>query len=393
MGLFEPIWKTDDEEELRKALAAVHDIDDPKKLRNVVLNAHLPEVQFAALVKIDDPQVLREVILADNTAYDLRRNAVRRISDPEILTGIAMERRTYPADGDAVAMISDPELLKKIALSEQGGEQDKAVYKITDQRDLAEIAVSAKKGSARKTAIRNINDPDVLMDIINNSEEAYTRTEAHLRINTLNSDPGDPKLSPEQKERYLQTVISEPDRNVKIDLSCFREPEDLERIYRNAVRYDLKSAALSRLVLHEAYPAERLLKDWKAAEQNRKTIHNTFSNLWQDAQNKVENRLEIEKIRRPSLLLDFIKDPEIGSAFSAKCLKALFDGSLDSHDGIDTLRDEAFAAYLRNIPAYITQDESTDSGQYLLQLSKMIPDSLHDRYGLAIYADEYGENG
>ena len=139
MKLFEPIWKTNKREKLEEALAAVREITDPGKLQEAALSAYFPEVRSAALERITDQKLLHKVILANDTDYEIRREAVRRISDPEVLTEIAMQRQAYPADGDAIAMLSDQEQLRRIALSEQGGEQDKAVYKIGDQGILGEI--------------------------------------------------------------------------------------------------------------------------------------------------------------------------------------------------------------------------------------------------------------
>ena len=302
-----------------------------------------------------------------------------------------MQRQAYPADGQAVAMLSDPMLLKRIALAEQGGEQDKAVYKITDQRTLAEIAIHAKKGSARKTAIRSLTDPDVLMDIMTEAEEGYTRTEAHARMKNLTVPEGKLILTELQHERYLEIVIGEPDRNVHIDLIGFTKAEDLDRIYQNAVRWDLRASALSFLVLNQDYSPENLRTAWKKAEEQRKTVHNTFANPWQDARNSVEDRLEMEEINHPELLLEFISDPEIGSNYAAECLQILFDEKFDSYEEIQVLRDQAFAAFLRNIPAYARQAQTTDLKPYLLLLAKSIPVHLRDQYGLSVFSEEYGD--
>ncbi len=376
MGLFEPIWKTHDERELWKALAAVHETSDPKKLLNIVMNAGLSKVRYAALVQISDPQILKELILAESTAYDMRRAAVKRISDPAVLTEIAMQRQAYPADGDAVAMIRDPELLRQIALSGQGGEQDQAVFRITDQRILAEIAVRAEKGDARKTAICVITDPDILLDILDSTEDSSTRTKVHERLKELITSPEKPGFSEEQRERCLQAIINEKDRNVRIELMVIDDAEGYERIFQQAARYDLKAAALAYLVLQEDYPADRLLSHWKTAEQNRKTVQNTFSNPWQDAQMSVEDRLEIEEINRPSLRLDFVSDPEVGSVYAAKCIKALFDEKFSAYEEIKRLREESFAAYLRNIPAYAEQDQAEDVKPYLVRLIEAVPEEF-----------------
>ena len=389
MPFLKPIWKTNNEEQLNEAVIAVHRENNQKKLCEITMDAFFPEVQFAALAKIDDPKLLKDIILEQNTSYEIRRAAAARISDTAVLTEIAMQRQAYPADGDAIARLSDPGLLKQIALSEQGSEQDKAVYKITDQRDLADIALRAKKAGPRKTAIRNIEDPDILMDIIESSDEGYTRTESHARMITLLTPPRQMILSEEQRERYTDLIIAEKDRTVQINLFYLSNSKDFERIFKNAARYDLKAAALSCLVLMEDYSPDDLLSHWKTAEEKENTIHNSFANPWQDARKSVEDRLEIEGINRPSLLLDFIRDDAVGSAFAAECLGSLFDEKFDTYDEIEMLRDESFAAFLRNIPAYARQDGNADVKSYLRMLTEAIPETLRDGYGLSVFADEY----
>ncbi len=391
MPFLKPIWKTNKKEQLAEAVTAVHRENDLKKLREIAMEAYFPEIQSAALEKISDPVVLKDIILAPGTSYEIRRAAVSRISDTAVLAEIAMQRQAYPADGDAIARLADPALLKKIALSEQGGEQDKAVYRINSQRDLLEIAVRAKKGSARKTAIRNITDPGILMDILEQSEESYTRTEAHARIKTLLTPPRQMVLSDRQQERYIDLIIAEQDRNVLIDLFSFNNSKDFGRIFRDAARYDLKAAALSCLVLMEDYSPDDLLTHWKMAEEKEQTIHNSFANPWKDARKSIEDRLEIEEINHPSLLLDFISDNTVKSTFAARCLGSLFDEKFDTYDDIETLRDESFAAFLRCIPAYARRDGSADVKKYLLMLTKAVPAAFRDRYGLSVFADEYAD--
>ncbi len=391
MPFLKPIWKTNKKEQLAEAITAVHRENDPKKLREIALEAYFPEIQSAALEKISDPKILQDIILAQSTSYEIRRAAVSRISDPAVLAEIAMQRQAYPADGDAIARLTDPKILKQIALKEQGGEQDKAVYKISDQHDLADIAVRAKKGSARKTAIRNITDPDILMDIIGLSEEGYTRTEAHARMKTILTPPRQISLTDGQRERYIDLIIAEQDRNVQIDLFYFNNSKDFERIFRDAARYDLKAAALSCLVLMEDYSPDDLLAHWKMAEEEEKTVHNSFANPWKDARKSIEDRLEIEEINRPSLLLDFISDDTVESTYAARCLGSLFDEKFDTCDDIETLRDESFAAFLRNIPAYTRRDGTADMKKYLLMLTEAVPETFRDRYGLSVFADEYGD--
>lgn len=386
--LFEPAWKTNKREKLDAALAAVREINDPGKLKEAALYAYLPEVQSEALERITDPRVLSEIILADSTAYEIRRKAVHRIADPEVLAEIAMKRQAYPADGDAIAILSDPEQLRRIALSEQGGEQDKAVYKIHDQQILAEIAVNAKKGNARKTAIRCITDPDILLRIISEAEEVYTRGEALDRLVHLRESGTLPKLNETQHRMLLEAVISESDRNIRLDLDEFHTEEDLTRIYREAVRYDLRAKALSRLVQDGSIPNSSLQEAWKTADSGRKTVHNTFNNPWQEAQQNVENRIAAAANDDPELLLEFIRDPAVSSDYAADCLKRLFEKDYRDPEQIGYLRDEAFAAFLRNIPRYAEADKNDVPEEYLLRLARAIPPQFHDQYGLSVFIEE-----
>ena len=386
MGLFEPVWKTNKREKLNEALAAVREINDPKKLREAALSAILPEVQSAALERITDPRVLREIILDNSTPYEIRREAVRRISDPEVLTEIAMRRQAYPADGDAIAILSDQDRLRRIALSEQGGEQDKAVYKISDQHVLAEIAVDADKADARKTAIRTITDPGILLQILARAEDVDTWSETYERLVRLRKSGLLPELSEEQHQTLLDAVIREKDRNIRIGLDEFKKTADLERISREAARYDLRAEALGRLVLDGSYPDSDLLDAWKTADTGRKSVQNTFSNPWQNVQQIIEDR--IASAGNPELLLEFVRDPDVGSEYAAKCLHRLFEMEDQDQGQLGSLREEAFAAYLRNIPRYAEADDKAASKEYLLRLARAVPPEYHEEYGLTVFLEE-----
>ena len=74
MALFEPVWKTSKEEKLDEAMAAVRAIEDPKKLRDVAMNALLPEVRLEAVERISDEHLLREIVvgLTFNNLFNAR---------------------------------------------------------------------------------------------------------------------------------------------------------------------------------------------------------------------------------------------------------------------------------------------------------------------------------
>ena len=245
-----------------------------------------------------------------------------------------------------------------------------------------------KKGSARKTAIRNITDPDILLDIMSGAEEVYTRSEAYDRLVLLRRTGKLPKLSEEQHRKVIDFIIHEDDRNVRIELNEFCTPDDLMRMYQEAERYDLRAKALGTMVKDSYFPDSSLLEAWKTAESGRKTVHNTFSNPWQDAKQNIEARLAAAADADPEMLLTFVRDPEVGSGFAADCLKNLFEEKYQDRPQIGYLREEAFGAYLRNIPRYAEMDQAESLEGYVLRLAHAVPREFHDEYGLTVYLEE-----
>ena len=103
MSLFEPVWKTNNEEKLDEAMIAVRAMEDPKKLRDVAMNAELPMVRMEAVSRIADEKLLREIVVGKSTNFDARKAAIQKIKDEGILAEIAELRSAYPADGEAIA--------------------------------------------------------------------------------------------------------------------------------------------------------------------------------------------------------------------------------------------------------------------------------------------------
>lgn len=60
MGLFSPIWMTENRKNVDRAIAAVNKMSDPAKLAKVALNAHFAPIVIAACERIDDKDVLAQ---------------------------------------------------------------------------------------------------------------------------------------------------------------------------------------------------------------------------------------------------------------------------------------------------------------------------------------------
>ena len=371
MSLFEPIWKTNKEEKLDEAMKAVRAIEDPKKLRDVAMNALLPEVRMEAVSRITDEKLLREIVIGQETNFDARKAAIQKINDEGILSEIAVMRSAYPADGEAIAKLENPQLLKEIAMSETGWEQSKAVYKIKDPVILKEIAEKGAKGDARKTAIRSITDPDILLDIMGGNSERFIITEAFHRFDELlRSMPEDSKIS-SWHERYLSIVLKEEQKDAKVNLDYFQHTSELDRIYHYAVREDLRAAAFSRLIARHVYSPHNLKEACKQAFIHSLAIEDGVENPWSTVLSNLETR--ILNSHDPSLLLECIGDSMAGCVFAAKCLKELFGDRFRDEAGIEYTRDEGVAAYIGNIQSYLFLQNYYDMDYCLQLLADAVP--------------------
>ncbi len=371
MSLFEPIWKTNKEEKLDEAMIAVRAIDDQKKLRDVAMNAQLPEVRLEAVNKLSDEKLLREVVVGEDTNFDARKAAVNKINDETTLAEIAEQRSAYPADGEAIAKLENPELLKKIAMSEHGWEQSKAVYKITDQAILKEIAEKGEKGDARRTAIRCMTDPDMLLDIMEGTAERFIITEAFKRFDELLRQRPDDEKTDAWHDRYLDIVVKEEQKDAKINMDYFQRYDELDRIYHESVREDLRAEAFSRSIAGHIFSRHNLKEACKQAFRNSIAIEDGVENPWKTLLQNLETR--ILNSHDPSLLLEVVEDPEAGCVFAAECIKELFGERFQDEVGVDWIQDEAVAAFIGNIQAYINIQNYFDMDYCLHKLAEAVP--------------------
>ncbi|MBR6090719.1 MAG: hypothetical protein IKP86_12350 [Anaerolineaceae bacterium] len=371
MALFEPAWKTNKEEKLDDAMIALRAIDDPKKLRDVAMTALLPEVRLEAVSRITDEQLLLEIVVGKETNFDARKAAVRKINDENILAEIAVQRSAYPADGEAIAKLENVELLKKIAMSETGWEQAKAVYKITDQRILKEIALKGEKGDARKTAIRCMTDPGELLDIMAGSSERFIISEAFKRFDELLRQRPDDAKTEEWHDRYLDIVVKEEHKDAKVNLDYFQRYDELDRIYHEAVREDLRAEAFSRSIAGCIFSPHNLKEATKQAFMDSLRIEDGMENPWKKILENLETR--ILNSHDPSIFLEVVEDPDAGCKFAAACIRELFGDRFQYEVGIDWVQDEAVAAYIGNLEKYQQLQNYYDMDYCLRLLADAVP--------------------
>ena len=147
MGLFGPAWMKKD---MVKALKALDNENDPKKLAEAALKAPVSDVRERALLRCDDEELYKKAALKDPSS-EVRLVAVRRVRDQQTLMQIAGQDTSHKVRETALLYITD--------------EAYKIIYanKINDH-DLAMTAAEGVKSELGLAALAATNDKRAVID-------------------------------------------------------------------------------------------------------------------------------------------------------------------------------------------------------------------------------------
>ena len=147
MGLFGPGWMKNDR---AKALKAIENENDPKKLAEAAMKAPVPDVRERALLRCDDEELYKRAALKDPNP-EVRLVAVRRVKDQQTLMQIAGQDTSRKVRETALIYITD--------------ESYKIIYaeKIND-RDLAMTAAGGVKSELGLAALAATNSKRAVVD-------------------------------------------------------------------------------------------------------------------------------------------------------------------------------------------------------------------------------------
>jgi len=220
MGLFKPIWKTDDYSKENKAVNKVSKMKNQKELIQIAKSAPLQKVRGAALNNLTEQADIAEALtcgitlkirneygewiknsrhtwhvedaiqkLADQTLLaeveknamnsDIRQMVKKRLvelkiaaADPSSLTDIAKSESDRYIREAAVNKLTNNAMLIDVAKNSQYDDtRIKAIEKMNDPSVLADIALSHMDISVRLAAVKKITDPSVLVEIAKNGKE------------------------------------------------------------------------------------------------------------------------------------------------------------------------------------------------------------------------------
>ena len=159
MGLFEPIWMTNNTSKIKKAKDEVFKIKDINKLKEIAIKAPLPEVKSAAAYNIDDENILKELYLNDNIEQSIfQENVLHQIRNKDMINEIALldaKRNFYYC-----AYINgnlDDEVLRKIILDDN--------FKMTNMNYGRELLLMAIR------VIDNIDDINKILQDYSNYDD------------------------------------------------------------------------------------------------------------------------------------------------------------------------------------------------------------------------------
>jgi len=172
MGLFKPAWQSKNES---KALKAVEKETNEEKLIQIAKNASSYEVRKNAILKINDQNVLADIAKGDSLS-DWQSAAYKLIDYPiaqSVYLDIALN------DNDAFKRkiivekyINDESVLMSIAKNDNHYiVREAAVSKLTDEAILVDIAQNDEDGNVRYSAVTKLYDQSLLVDIFNNDDD------------------------------------------------------------------------------------------------------------------------------------------------------------------------------------------------------------------------------
>lgn len=194
MGLFTPIWMTNDILKEEKAIKRVEKMSRQDQLREVALNAPRRAVRLAAVERLTDQNALYEIIEAtmgsENTNdWDVCRAARDKISDQMLLERLALNPKL--STPGIVKKLINQSLLEKFAMEEDWHElypgagvmsnrnsaiQCAAISKLQSQDILKKIFFESADNHVRLASVKGIIDQEVL------HEAAYQDKDPQVRL-------------------------------------------------------------------------------------------------------------------------------------------------------------------------------------------------------------------
>jgi len=143
------------------------------------------EMRRNAVRNLSDPAILADIAKTDPVSH-VRLEAVKKLTDQNLLSAIVKLDDSGDVRLVAVEKLTDQVLLTDIAKNDVSMEMRiTAVNRLTDQIKLAEIAKNDARWQVRKAAVDLLTDQNLLLEISFNDVESFVRNSAKTRLQQL----------------------------------------------------------------------------------------------------------------------------------------------------------------------------------------------------------------
>ena len=185
MGLFQPVWMTENARKLEQAKNAVGKVREEDRLYEIATSAPLPAIRRAAVWRIKDQRRLYQLAATQNsgTYGEVGLQAIQNITDEALLEKLAFELTGYPQQ-EVVRRISNENVLVKILQETKDSyTANAALDRLHSQNAYARVVLSKASENIRERIVTyRLTDQAVLRALARDETNENIRREAVIQL-------------------------------------------------------------------------------------------------------------------------------------------------------------------------------------------------------------------
>ncbi len=194
MGLFEPVWQSDDREKEAKAVEYVRKTTNQAKLAKIAEHAPLISVRQEAARKLDNPERLialatkeEEFWVRERAMSSLPESMLTQEMYADLVIHTPMASSSWANSVNALDKLTDQAALLAVINADKKELENefvrwKAVCKLSNQAVLAQLVKDSVYEDVRATAAGMLSDNALLIDLARNDSSWRVRRAATLQL-------------------------------------------------------------------------------------------------------------------------------------------------------------------------------------------------------------------
>lgn len=210
MAIFTPIYMQLDlkGDRYKTAVKKMQKLPD-QKLLEIAHKAPAWTIRREAMKMISDQDILKDVAL-HGSVRDLKYIAIDKIKDPDVLAEIAGNDDNLKVRYSAARRLPDKSVAEKILT--QMVKEDKCqgyledVRQLTDQSALADIALHGFWDEIRKAALFQIRDESLLPGVLSAFKDHLSREEVHCLLGNITDEDTFRKIAISARDPFICSV-------------------------------------------------------------------------------------------------------------------------------------------------------------------------------------------